>query len=52
MKEIDMEISMCGDPDKVAKTRMYVLPDGRFFPVLGEPIAYTVEGLESVGALV
>lgn len=52
MKEIDMEISMCGDPDKVAKTRMYVLPDGRFFPVLGEPVAYTSEYLVALGAIV
>jgi hypothetical protein len=43
MKEIDLGLSMCGDPNKTAWTRMYMTPDGQLFPVLGEPIDVIVE---------
>lgn len=50
MKEILFGLSPKGSED-VAWTRMYVTPDGRLFPVLGEPLTITKENMDAVAIL-
>lgn len=51
MKETLFGLSFDGSKD-VAWTRMYVTPDGRLFPVLGEPLTITKENMDAIGVLV
>lgn len=50
MKEILFGLSPKGSED-VAWTKMYVTPDGRLFPVLGEPLTITKENMDVVAVL-